>query len=198
MFVLGIDPGVSRCGYGAVRQEGGHPVAVVSGVLTTPTSQPLEQRLAELLKELRQLMCRLSPEVVVVERVLFQANVKTAMSVGQASGLALATAAELGIPVVQYSPNEVKQAVTGWGNAGKDQVQRMVQALLDLPDKPSPPDRADALALALCHLALAPLARAAAAAEAKAAATRSRAVAMATSGATSGSAGGAAGAGSRP
>ena len=93
MFVLGIDPGVSRCGYGAVRQEGGHPVAVVSGVLTTPTSQPLEQRLAELLKELRQLMCRLSPEVVVVERVLFQANVKTAMSVGQASGLALATAA---------------------------------------------------------------------------------------------------------
>jgi crossover junction endodeoxyribonuclease RuvC len=190
MFVLGIDPGVSRCGYGAVRQEGGQPVAVISGVLTTPPSQPLEQRLAELLKELRQLMCRLSPEVVVVERVLFQANVKTAMAVGQVSGLALATAAELGIAVVQYSPNEVKQAVTGWGNAGKDQVQRMVQTLLDLPDKPSPPDRADALALALCHLALAPLARAAAAAEAKATASRARAGAMATSGAP--------GAGSRP
>jgi crossover junction endodeoxyribonuclease RuvC len=169
MFVLGIDPGVSRCGYGAVRQEGGHPVAVVSGVLTTPPSQPLEQRLAELLKEFRQLLLRISPEVVVVERVLFQANARTAMSVGQASGLALAAAAELGIPVVQYSPNEVKQAVTGWGNAGKDQVQRMVQALLDLPEKPTPPDRADALALALCYLASAPLARAAAAAEAKAA-----------------------------
>lgn len=164
MFVLGIDPGVSRCGYGAVRQEGGQPIAVISGVLTTPTTQPLEQRLAELLKELRQLLCRLTPDVVVVERVLFQANARTAMSVGQASGLALAAAAEIGVPVVQYSPNEVKQAVTGWGNAGKDQVQRMVQALLDLPEKPTPPDRADALALALCHLAAAPLARAAAAA----------------------------------
>ena len=74
-----------------------------------------------------------------VERVLFQANARTAMSVGQASGLALAAAAEAGIPVVQYSPNEVKQAVTGWGNAGKDQVQRMVQVLLDLPEKPCSP-----------------------------------------------------------
>ena len=110
-----------------------------------------------MLKELRLLISRLSPEVVVVERILFQDNARTAMSVGQASGLALAAAAEAGIPVVQYSPNEVKQAVTGWGNAGKDQVQRMVQTLLDLPEKPTPPDRADALALALCHLASRPL-----------------------------------------
>ncbi|HTW06195.1 MAG TPA: crossover junction endodeoxyribonuclease RuvC [Acidimicrobiales bacterium] len=174
MFVVGIDPGVSRCGYGAVRQEGGQPVAVVSGVLTTLVSRPLEQRLGELLKELRELFCRLSPEVVVVERVLFQANARTAMAVGQASGLALAAAAEIGVPVVQYSPNEVKQAVTGWGNAGKDQVQRMVQALLDLPDKPSPPDRADALALALCHLALAPLAKAVAVADARGSGTVGR------------------------
>jgi len=164
MFVLGIDPGLTRCGYGAVRQENGKPVAVVSGVLTTPTSSPLEERLADLLREFRLLFARLSPDVVVVERVLFQTNARTAMSVGQASGLALATAAEAGIPVVQYSPNEVKQAVTGWGNAGKDQVQRMVQVLLDMPEKPSPPDIADALALALCHLASAPLMRAAAAA----------------------------------
>lgn len=122
--------------------------------------------MASLLKELRELLRRLSPEVVVVERVLFQANARTAMSVGQASGLALAAAGELGIPVAQYSPNEVKQAVTGWGNAGKEQVQRMVQAMLDLPEKPSPPDRADALALALCHLASAPVYRAAEAASA--------------------------------
>jgi crossover junction endodeoxyribonuclease RuvC len=168
MFVLGIDPGLSRCGYGAVRQDGGCPVLVASGVLSTLASSPLDRRLAELLKELRLLFSRVSPEVVVVERVLFQANARTAMSVGQASGLALAAAAEVGIPVVQYSPNEVKQAVTGWGNAGKAQVQRMVQALLDLPEMPSPPDRADALAMALCHLANAPLARAAAAAEARA------------------------------
>ncbi len=160
MFVMGIDPGLSRCGYGAVRQEKGEPVAVVSGVITTPPSNPLAERLAELLRELRSLFSRLSPDVVVVERVLFQANARTAMSVGQASGLALAAAAEAGIAVAQYSPNEVKQAVTGWGNAGKEQVQRMVQVLLDLPEKPSPPDRADALALALCHLASAPLARA--------------------------------------
>src|SRR5580700_11324688 len=105
MFVLGIDPGVSRCGYGAVSQEGGQPKAVVSGVLTTPPAQALDLRLAALLKELRLLFSRLSPEVVVVERVLFQANARTAMSVGQASGLALAAAGELGIPVVQYSPN---------------------------------------------------------------------------------------------
>jgi crossover junction endodeoxyribonuclease RuvC len=164
MFVLGIDPGLSRCGYGAVRQEHAQPVAVVSGVLTTPPSNSLELRLAQLYRELRELLSRISPEVVVVERVLFQANAKTAMAVGQASGLALVAAAELGVPVVQYSPNEVKQAVTGWGNAGKEQVQRMVGALLDLPEVPSPPDRADALALALCHLAMAPLARAVAAA----------------------------------
>jgi crossover junction endodeoxyribonuclease RuvC len=142
-------------------------VAVVSGVLTTPVSSPLAERLAQLLKELRMLLARLSPEVVVVERILFQNNARTAMSVGQASGLALAAAAEAGIPVVQYSPNEVKQAVAGWGSAGKDQVQRMVQTLLDLPEKPTPPDRADALALALCHLANAPFARAVAAAGAR-------------------------------
>jgi crossover junction endodeoxyribonuclease RuvC len=165
MFVLGIDPGVSRCGYGAVRQEGGQPYAVVSGVLTTPVHEPLELRLAALFKELHELFDRLCPEVVVVERVLFQANARTAMSVGQASGLALAAAGGMGVPVVQYSPNEVKQAVAGWGNAAKEQVQRMVQSLLDLPEKPTPPDRADALALALCHLANAPLAAAAAAAE---------------------------------
>jgi crossover junction endodeoxyribonuclease RuvC len=139
-------------------------VAVVSGVLTTPVSDPLAERLAQLLKELRLLITRLSPEVVVVERILFQNNARTAMSVGQASGLALAVAAEAGVPVVQYSPNEVKQAVAGWGGAGKDQVQRMVQTLLDLPEKPTPPDRADALALALCHLANAPFYRAVAAA----------------------------------
>jgi crossover junction endodeoxyribonuclease RuvC len=120
--------------------------------------------LAQLLRELRMLITRLSPEVVVVERILFQNNARTAMSVGQASGLALAVAAEAGVPVVQYSPNEVKQAVAGWGGAGKEQVQRMVQTLLDLPEKPTPPDRADALALALCHLATAPFSRAVAAA----------------------------------
>jgi crossover junction endodeoxyribonuclease RuvC len=94
---------------------------------------------------------------VAVERVLFQVNERTAMSVGQASGLALVAAAEAGVPVYQYSPNEVKQAVAGYGSAGKEQVQRMVQSLLGLVDRPHPPDAADALGLAITHLAAAPL-----------------------------------------
>jgi crossover junction endodeoxyribonuclease RuvC len=97
-------------------------------------------------------MGEVTPEVVVVERVLFQANARTAMAVGQASGVALVAAAEAGLPVAQYSPNEVKQAVAGYGSAPKAQVQRMVQTLLHLPLRPRPPDAADALALAVCHL----------------------------------------------
>jgi crossover junction endodeoxyribonuclease RuvC len=152
VFALGIDPGLSRCGYGAVRAVGGQLSAEAFGHLTTPAGDPLSVRLAALWDELNQLLAQLQPDVMVVERVLFQVNARTAMSVGQASGLALAAAARLGCPVVQYSPNEVKLAVAGYGSAGKDQVQRMVQVLLRLPERPRPADRADALALAICHL----------------------------------------------
>jgi crossover junction endodeoxyribonuclease RuvC len=131
---------------------------VAAGVLSTEAEMPLAQRLAALHRDLHTLVCDLQPQVVAVERVFFQVNVRTAMSVGQASGLALAVAASAGCEVVQYTPNEVKQAVAGWGGAAKDQVQRMVAALLDLTEPPHPPDVADALALALCHLARAPLA----------------------------------------
>lgn len=126
-------------------------------MIVTPPGDALPSRLAALLGELRGLLAELQPDVVVVERVLFQTNARTAMAVGQASGLALAVAAEAGLAVVQYSPNEVKQSVTGYGSATKAQVQRMVQSLLSLPEAPKPPDVADALALALCHLAAAPL-----------------------------------------
>ncbi len=152
MFALGVDPGLSRCGYGIVgRIRGGLEVSS-AGVIKTPPSDPLASRLWSLFSELRRLMDEAHPDVVVVERVLFQANARTAMAVGQASGVALVAAAEAGCPVVQYSPNEVKQAVTGYGSAGKEQVQRMVQSLLRLPERPRPPDVADALALAICHL----------------------------------------------
>ena len=122
-------------------------------------------RLAELQVELRALLAEHRPTALAVERVLFQVNVRTAMSVGQASGIAMAEAVAAGCDVVQYSPNEVKSAVAGWGGADKAQVQQMVQTLLGLRQVPRPPDAADAAALALCHLAMAPLRAAAERAE---------------------------------
>ena len=161
--MLGIDPGLSRCGYGGVRahEPGGRAHssacrAELAGVITTPASDPLPQRLGRLATELHSLIADCRPDVVVVERVFFQTNARTAKSEAQASGLALATAAMAGCEVAEYTANEVKQAVTGYGAATKDQVQRMVQSLLALPRLPRPPDAADALALALCHLAVAP------------------------------------------
>ena len=161
MFALGIDPGLSRCGYGCVATEGAGRRAICAGVITTPVDDALPQRLAVLRSDLHELIADLHPAVVVVERVFFQTNVRTAMAVGQASGVALLTAAELGCEVAEYTSNEVKLAVTGYGAATKDQVQRMVARLLDLDEVPRPPDAADALALALCHLGTAPWARAA-------------------------------------
>ena len=156
VFVLGVDPGVSRCGYGCVTGDSRGMRAVSAGVITTPATDPLPDRLTALWRELRALVAELKPDAVAVERVFFQANARTAMSVGQASGLALVVASEAGCPVVQYTPNEVKMAVTGYGAAPKAQVQQMVQSLLSLPERPRPPDTADALALAICHLSLAP------------------------------------------
>ena len=157
-LVLGIDPGVSRCGYGVVRRDGSTFRAVAYGVIRTPPRDELPARLATLLRELDALMVEFPPMAMAVERVLFQVNTRTAMSVGQASGLALALAGRAGVPVVHYSPNEVKLAVAGDGAAGKYEVQQMVTRLLQLADVPDPPDAADALALALCHWWRAPLA----------------------------------------
>ncbi|MDQ3353774.1 MAG: crossover junction endodeoxyribonuclease RuvC [Actinomycetota bacterium] len=168
MFVLGIDPGLTRCGYGAVVREGAVLRAVSAGVLTTEAVTPLPERLAQLQAGLRALMAELDPTAVAVERVFFQVNARTAMSVGQASGLALAEASARGCVVEQYTSNEVKQAVAGYGGAPKEQVQRMVQAQLGLAQRPHPPDAADALALALCHHAMAPLRARLAASEARA------------------------------
>lgn len=157
MFVLGIDPGLSRCGYAVVEAHPRAPKAVALGVIRTPPSDDLPDRLAELQGELRALIDEFRPSVMAVERVLFQVNVRTAMSVGQASGIAMAEGASRGCAVVQYSPNQVKEAVAGWGGASKEQVQVMVKTLLGLATIPNPPDAADAAALALCHLAIAPL-----------------------------------------
>lgn len=155
--MLGIDPGLSRCGYGAVRITASGPRAQAIGVIRTSPSNELPVRLAELQRELRALIAELAPDVVAVERIFFQNNVRTAMSVGQASGLAMAEAVAAGCEVTQYSPNEVKLAVAGDGAADKAQVQAMVQRLLGLASPPRPADAADAAALALCHLAHAPV-----------------------------------------
>ena len=162
MFVLGVDPGLSRCGYGLVaRGEGSSALrAHAAGVVETDPSAPLAERLLILHTELRALVRELRPAAVVVERVFFQVNAKTAMSVGQASGLALLVAAEAGCEVVQYTSNEVKLCLVGYGAATKDQVQRMVAQVLGLPAVDGPPDVADALALAVCHLTTVPLRRA--------------------------------------
>jgi crossover junction endodeoxyribonuclease RuvC len=121
-------------------------------VIETDPDEPVPNRLFTLQTELRALMAEMGPGVVAVERVFFQVNAKTAVSVCQASGLALAAAAERGCEVVQYTSNEVKQALVGYGSATKEQVQRMVAAVLGLAAPPSPPDAADALALAVCHM----------------------------------------------
>ena len=167
MRVLGIDPGLTRCGYAVVDGRGpGAAKAVTMGVIRTPASDELPYRLAALRTELVGLITEFEPDVVSVERVFFQTNVRTAMSVGQASGLALCEAAAAGCVVVQYTPNEVKSTVAGFGGATKQQIPTMVQARLKLSQLPKPADAADAAALALCHLAFAPMTRHVAAATA--------------------------------
>jgi crossover junction endodeoxyribonuclease RuvC len=154
VFVLGVDPGLSRCGYAVLEPTGrqrSRPVAL--GVIRTPSSADVPLRLAELQRELRDLFNEYSPAVLAIERIFAQHNVRTVIGVAQASGLAMAEAASRRVPVVQYSPSAVKSVVTGDGRADKSQVQAMVRLLLDLPDAPRPADAADAAALALCHLA---------------------------------------------
>lgn len=159
MYVLGIDPGLSRCGYAVVLQRPAGVQAIAVGVLRTAPSLPTPQRLAELQGDLRVLLREHQPAVLAIERVLFQVNARTAIAVAQAAGLAMAEAVAAGCQVAEYSPNQVKQAVTGVGDASKDQMERMVQTLLGIDQPLRPVDAADAVALALCHLAHAPMRR---------------------------------------
>jgi crossover junction endodeoxyribonuclease RuvC len=156
--VLGVDPGLTRCGYAAIEVgQTRVPTLLKMGVVSTDVSADLPDRLATLQTDFEVLMDEAQPDAVAVEQVFFQNNVRTAMGVGQASGLVLAMAARRGIHVVQYTPSQVKSAVTGSGTANKLQVQQMVQRQLKLRSLPQPPDAADAAALALCHLAVSPM-----------------------------------------
>jgi crossover junction endodeoxyribonuclease RuvC len=157
VYVLGIDPGLSRCGYGLVARTPDGLRAVAVGVLRTDPAAAVPIRLAELQIDLRGLIVEHRPAVVAIERVLFQVNVRTAIPTAQAAGIAMAEAVAAGCAVVEYSPNQVKQAITGVGSADKEQVERMVQTLLGIDRPLRPVDAADAVAIAMCHLAHAPL-----------------------------------------
>ena len=153
MLVLGIDPGTATTGYGLVREDGsGNISAVAYGVITTAAKLPMPQRLMQLYAELNEIILLHSPDSSAVEKLFFQRNVRTAISVGQGRGVVLLSLAEAGIGIGEYTPMEIKQAVTGYGGADKVQIQRMVRALLNLDEVPKPDDAADALAVAICHI----------------------------------------------
>lgn len=153
MLVIGVDPGTARTGYGLVRElADGNLVAVEYGVIDTPADQPIDARLKDLFHRLQRILSLHRPHSGAVEKLFFQRNVRTALSVGQGRGVALLAMAENGIPVNEYTPLEVKQAVAGYGRAGKQQIQRMVRVLLNLDELPQPDDAADALAVAICHV----------------------------------------------
>lgn len=153
MRVLGVDPGLTRCGVGIVEGAIGSPISLVGvGVILTPAEALLEQRLLDLDQQLSEWINVWKPDVIAVERVFSQHNVRTVMGTGQAAGIALLLAAKAGIPVMMHTPSEVKASVTGSGRANKAQVALMVQKILNLETIPKPVDATDALALAICHI----------------------------------------------
>jgi crossover junction endodeoxyribonuclease RuvC len=154
--VLGLDPGTATTGFGVVEgPAGGQGRLVEFGVIRTAAATPMPRRLAEIHAAVRQLLTEVRPGAVAVEEVFFSSNVSTALTVGQARGVLLLAAAQAGVPVFEYKPNEVKQALTGHGGADKRQMQDMLRLLLGLADVPRPDDAADAVAVALTHLQLA-------------------------------------------
>ena len=160
IVVMGLDPGVASTGFGVVRVAGGRMSAVDGGVIEAPPGEPTEMRLARIHDELAQLIDWHEPAALALEDVYFGKNVRSAIGVGQARGVALLTAAERGIACFDYTPQAVKMAVCGTGAAAKEQVQRMVGTLLGLPQPPESDHAADALAVAICHSAHAGTARA--------------------------------------
>lgn len=151
--VLGVDPGLTRCGFGIVEGAIGGPLTMIAGgVIRTPADQDLSCRLLAISDALEELISQHRPDLMAVERVFSQHNVRTAMGTAQASGVAMALAARRGLGVELHTPSEVKAAVTGSGRADKAQVTHMVTRLLRLSQAPRPADAADALAIAICHI----------------------------------------------
>ena len=157
VIVLGIDPGTAHTGFGVVLSRGRRLVALDGGVIGTGATEPLERRLARIHARVRDLIAEHSPDAVAIEELYFGQNVRTAFAVGQARGVVLLSAGMSGLPCFSYTPQQVKQSVCGSGRAEKSQIQRMVRALLSLPEPPAPDHAADALAVAICHANGAPL-----------------------------------------
>ncbi len=152
MRVLGIDPGTAITGYAVVEEEGGDLRSITVGVVQTPANTPLPLRLQQIYAGLQEIVAAHTLDGAAVEKLFFSRNVRTAMAVGQARGVTLLALADAGLPIAEYTPLEIKQAVTGYGNADKRQVQEMVRMLLNLKEIPRPDDAADAAAVAICYL----------------------------------------------
>ncbi len=152
MRVLGVDPGTATTGYAVVMEEEGRLQVVTLGVVTTPAKTPLPIRLQQIYQDLSEVVEMHRPDAAAVEELFFSRNARTAMSVGHARGVTLLALINAGLPIAEYTPMQVKQAVTGYGNADKHQVQEMVRVLLNLRDIPRPDDAADAAAVAICYL----------------------------------------------
>lgn len=157
MVVLGIDPGISNTGFGVVTRHGSQLLALDGGVIETSASQPLERRLATIADRIDELIAEHRPDSMAIESIYFGKNVETAFLVGQARGAVVCAAGRAEIEVESYTPQQIKLAVCGSGGAAKDQVQRMVVALLDLPGDLPSDHAADALAVGICHINAAPL-----------------------------------------
>ena len=151
MRILGIDPGIISTGYGILETDGTLHTAVRYGAIKTKLHLPFHQRLLKIYQDLAEILTHEEVQVMAIEEVFYAANVQSALKLGQARGIALLVAAQKGLPVFEYSPLEIKNAIVGYGRAEKAQVQAMVQFLLRLPEIPSPNDAADALAVAICH-----------------------------------------------
>lgn len=156
-ITLGIDPGTARLGYGLIR-GGLQPKLIDAGLIETWPDEPMPDRLVTLYEGVQELLEEFEPDVLAVEQLFFARNVTTAISVGQARGVVILAAAQAKVPVFEYTPSEIKQAVTGYGKADKPQMQEMVRMILNLKSVPRPDDAADALAVAICHAQTVPFA----------------------------------------
>lgn len=151
MVILGVDPGTAICGYGLIEKEGNHLKRIAFGAILTAPETATALRLQQISHELQAIIEQYRPDVMAVEQLFFNKNVRTALTVGQARGVILLAGAEAGLDIMEYTPLQVKMAVVGYGRAEKKQVQEMVRILLCLKEIPKPDDAADALAIAICH-----------------------------------------------